>query len=61
MKISLHIHSEYSADARQTVKSIIEESGRLGYDAIAVTDHNTVAGSHAAATASTTTTAMNGA
>ena len=49
MKISLHIHSEYSVDARQTVQSIVSESKRLGYDAIAITDHNTVAGSLAAA------------
>lgn len=49
MKISLHIHSEYSSDARQTVESILEESIRLGYDAIAITDHNTVSGSIAAA------------
>jgi predicted metal-dependent phosphoesterase TrpH len=49
MKISLHIHSEYSVDARQTVQSIVGESKRLGYDAIAITDHNTVAGSLAAA------------
>jgi predicted metal-dependent phosphoesterase TrpH len=48
MKISIHIHSEYSMDAKQSVESIIEESRRLGYDAIAITDHNTVAGSLAA-------------
>ncbi|NMA24157.1 MAG: PHP domain-containing protein [Clostridiales bacterium] len=48
MKISIHIHSEYSSDSRQTVSSIIEESRRLGYDTIAITDHNTVAGSLAA-------------
>lgn len=48
MKISIHIHSEYSSDSKQTVASIIEESRRLGYDAIAITDHNTVAGSLAA-------------
>ena len=48
MKISIHIHSEYSADAQQTVRLIIDESKTLGYDAIAITDHNTVAGSMAA-------------
>jgi predicted metal-dependent phosphoesterase TrpH len=48
MKISLHIHSEYSMDAKQTVASIIEESRKLGIDAVAITDHNTVAGSRAA-------------
>jgi predicted metal-dependent phosphoesterase TrpH len=48
MKISVHIHSEYSSDSKQPVASIIEESRRLGYDAIVITDHNTVAGSLAA-------------
>jgi predicted metal-dependent phosphoesterase TrpH len=48
MKISIHIHSEYSSDSKQPVASIIEESRRLGYDAIAITDHNTVSGSLAA-------------
>jgi predicted metal-dependent phosphoesterase TrpH len=48
MKISLHIHSEYSSDSKQPVASIIEESRKLGYEAIAITDHNTVAGSMAA-------------
>lgn len=49
MKISIHIHSEYSSDSKQPVASILEESRRLGYDAIAITDHNTVSGSLAAA------------
>lgn len=48
MRISIHIHSEYSSDSKQPVASIIEESRRLGYDAIAITDHNTVSGSLAA-------------
>lgn len=48
MKISIHIHSEYSSDSKQPVASIIEECLRLGYDAIAITDHNTIAGSLAA-------------
>jgi predicted metal-dependent phosphoesterase TrpH len=48
MKISIHIHSEYSSDSRQTVASILEESRRLGFDAIAITDHNTVSGGLAA-------------
>lgn len=48
MKISIHIHSEYSSDSKQPVASIIEESRKLGYEAIAITDHNTVAGSMAA-------------
>ncbi len=49
MKISVHIHSEYSEDAKQTVSSIIERCCDLGFDAIAITDHNTAAGSLQAA------------
>ena len=45
MKISIHIHSVYSSDSIQPIASIIEESQKLGYEAIAITDHNTVAGS----------------
>ncbi|NLA87168.1 MAG: PHP domain-containing protein, partial [Clostridiales bacterium] len=48
MKISIHIHSEYSSDSKLPIAAIIEESRKLGYDAIAITDHNTVAGSMAA-------------
>lgn len=48
MKISIHIHSEYSSDSNLPIASIIEESRKLGYEAIAITDHNTVAGSMAA-------------
>lgn len=49
MKISIHIHSEYSMDAKQSVSSILELCRYLGFDAIAITDHNTTAGSLAAA------------
>lgn len=45
MKISLHIHSEHSKDSKQTISSIISQCLSLGYHAIAITDHNTVAGS----------------
>lgn len=49
MKIAVHIHSEYSSDARQPVWRILEECRALGFDAVAITDHNTTAGSMAAA------------
>lgn len=44
MKIcDLHIHSVYS-DGTWTPRQLIEEARRLGLSAIALTDHNTVAG-----------------
>lgn len=45
MKISLHIHSEHSKDSKLSISTIISRCSALGYDAIAITDHNTVAGS----------------
>ncbi|NLK99018.1 MAG: PHP domain-containing protein [Epulopiscium sp.] len=45
MKICLHIHSRYSHDSDVSVKDIIHEAERLGYDVISITDHNTVKGS----------------
>jgi len=45
MKICLHIHSNYSHDSKLSVAKIIEYAKELGYDAIAITDHNTVRGS----------------
>lgn len=49
MKICLHIHSEYSFDSRSEVTAIMTEAKALGYDLIAITDHNTAAGSIRAA------------
>lgn len=45
MKVCLHIHSEYSHDSKIPVRKIIEYAKSLGYDVIAITDHNTVRGS----------------
>ncbi len=45
MRIGFHIHSEYSHDYNQSIQSILEEAKRLKFDAISITDHNTVRGS----------------
>jgi len=49
MKADLHIHSSYSPDSYSAPNAIVEEAILRGLDVIAVTDHNTLAGSLAAA------------
>ncbi|NLK20706.1 MAG: PHP domain-containing protein [Epulopiscium sp.] len=44
MKLCLHIHSEHSHDCDLPVKDIVDTAKGLGYNAIAVTDHNTAKG-----------------
>lgn len=43
-KIDLHIHSHHSADGEFPVYEILNMSGKLDMNTIAITDHNTVAG-----------------
>jgi predicted metal-dependent phosphoesterase TrpH len=45
MIIDPHIHSNYSDDSRMTPKEIIERSRKIGLDAIAIADHNSIKGS----------------
>ena len=40
--IDLHIHSNYSADGKQSVLEIIETTRDKGFDVIAITDHDTL-------------------
>lgn len=40
--IDMHIHSNYSADGKQSIKEIIEATKRKGFDIIAITDHDTL-------------------
>lgn len=40
--IDLHIHSNYSADGKQTIGDIIRTTGDMGFDVIAITDHDTL-------------------
>ena len=44
MKADLHIHSIYSYDAISKPESIFEAAVNHGIDAIAVTDHDSIAG-----------------
>lgn len=40
--IDLHIHSNYSADGKQSLNQIIESTKKQGFDIIAITDHDSV-------------------
>jgi predicted metal-dependent phosphoesterase TrpH len=42
--VELHTHSRYSHDGRDSVPELLEAAERVGLDAIAVTDHDTVDG-----------------
>jgi predicted metal-dependent phosphoesterase TrpH len=45
MIIDPHIHSTYSEDSSATVEDIINYSKKIGLDAIAIADHNSIKGS----------------
>ena len=45
MKIDPHIHSIYSGDSNSQVKDILKQAQKVGLNAIAISDHNTVKGS----------------
>ena len=40
--VDLHIHSNYSADGKQTVKQILQSTRDKGFDLISITDHDSV-------------------
>ena len=45
LSVELHCHSEYSYDGRDPVEMLLEQGAAVGLDAIAVTDHDEIAGS----------------
>jgi predicted metal-dependent phosphoesterase TrpH len=45
LKVDLHTHTTFSKDGGQSPESLVETALAHGFDAIAVTDHNTVEGS----------------
>jgi hypothetical protein len=45
LKLDLHIHSQYSVDAKGTPKEIIQSLKKKGINGMCITDHNTVKGS----------------
>jgi len=44
LKCDLHIHTAASPDGHSSVTEVIEKAKSLGFDAIAITDHDTTAG-----------------
>ncbi len=42
LHIDLHIHSNYSADGKQSIEEILESTRLKGFDIIAITDHDTL-------------------
>ena len=40
--IDLHMHSDYSIDSTQSLKQIIKKTQTLGFDIIAITDHDSI-------------------
>ncbi|WP_281774342.1 PHP domain-containing protein [Methanobacterium formicicum] len=48
MIIDPHIHSTYSGDSTASVRDIVKHSRKIGLDAIAIADHNSLKGSEAA-------------
>ena len=49
LSVELHTHSELSHDGRDTVEMLLEQAQAVGLDALAVTDHDEIAGSLRAA------------
>jgi hypothetical protein len=45
LSVELHVHSEHSYDGRDPVGRLLERARAVGLDAIAVTDHDAIAGS----------------
>lgn len=44
LKIDLHVHTQYSGDAKTTLKQVVQYARKNGLDGVAVTDHDTVLG-----------------
>ncbi len=44
MKADLHIHTNYSSCAKQSVEDVLKTARKRGLDVIAITDHNTIKG-----------------
>jgi predicted metal-dependent phosphoesterase TrpH len=42
IKVDLHVHSEGSYDAKESVEHILEHAQDIGLDVIAITDHNEI-------------------
>jgi predicted metal-dependent phosphoesterase TrpH len=45
LRFDLHVHTDYSPDGHSTVEEILRAAQRKGLDGVAITDHDTTAGS----------------
>ncbi|WFN37999.1 PHP domain-containing protein [Methanomicrobium antiquum] len=50
LKCDMHIHTNYSHDGESSVEEVLEKAKKVGLDAIAIVDHDTVAGAQHALT-----------
>lgn len=48
LRFDLHVHSDYSPDGHSTVEEILRSAKAKGLDGVAITDHDTTAGSRKA-------------
>lgn len=53
LKCDLHIHSSFSRDGESRVEEILRQAEKVGLDAVAITDHDTVEGARYALTCET--------
>ena len=44
LKIDLHVHTNYSNDAKTTLDEVVQYAQKQGLDGVAITDHDTVLG-----------------
>ena len=44
LKCDLHVHTNYSSDGESRVEDIIDRAIKIGLDAVAIVDHDTVEG-----------------
>jgi predicted metal-dependent phosphoesterase TrpH len=44
LKIDLHVHTNYSNDAKTTINEVVQYAQKQGLDGVAITDHDTVLG-----------------
>ncbi|MDI6866794.1 PHP domain-containing protein [Methanoculleus sp.] len=44
LRCDLHIHTRFSRDGESSVEEILQQAERIGLDAVAITDHDTVEG-----------------
>lgn len=47
LKVDLHVHTYHSPDSLTTPRDVVRWARRRGLGALAITDHNTLAGAHA--------------